>query len=56
MAVWDDVVGQDRVTEQLAAAARDADALVAAASAGPRSSADDAPQEAATPGAAALPR
>ncbi|AKA05192.1 DNA polymerase III subunit delta' [Streptomyces noursei] len=49
MAVWDDVVGQDRVTEQLAAAARDADALVAAASAGPRSSADDAPQEAATP-------
>ncbi|MCE4948682.1 DNA polymerase III subunit delta' [Streptomyces noursei] len=49
MAVWDDVVGQDRVTEQLAAAARDADALVAAASAGPRSSADDAPQEAAAP-------
>ncbi|TJZ42828.1 DNA polymerase III subunit delta' [Streptomyces piniterrae] len=33
MAVWDDVVGQDRVTEQLAAAARDADAIVAADSA-----------------------
>ncbi|WP_275463615.1 DNA polymerase III subunit delta' [Streptomyces noursei] len=49
MAVWDDVVGQDRVTEQLAAAARDADALVAAASAGPRSSTGDAPQEAAAP-------
>ena len=32
MAVWDDVVGQDRVTAQLAAAARDADALVTAAS------------------------
>ncbi|MEV4441384.1 DNA polymerase III subunit delta' [Streptomyces sp. NPDC049577] len=30
MAVWDDLVGQDRVTEQLAAAARDADALVTA--------------------------
>ncbi|MEU9121287.1 DNA polymerase III subunit delta' [Streptomyces sp. NPDC048506] len=30
MAVWDDVVGQDRVTAQLAAAARDADALVTA--------------------------
>ncbi|MEU1311931.1 DNA polymerase III subunit delta' [Streptomyces cinnamoneus] len=28
MAVWDDLVGQDRVIEQLAAAARDADALV----------------------------
>ncbi|ARZ68752.1 DNA polymerase III subunit delta' [Streptomyces albireticuli] len=28
MAVWDDLVGQDRVTEQLSAAARDADALV----------------------------
>lgn len=42
MTVWDDVVGQHRVTEQLAAAARDADALVsgsaaasAAATAGP---------------------
>ncbi|GGU71942.1 DNA polymerase III subunit delta [Streptomyces albospinus] len=33
MAVWDDVVGQDRVTAQLAAAARDADAIVAAESA-----------------------
>ncbi|MBT2383019.1 DNA polymerase III subunit delta' [Streptomyces sp. ISL-11] len=31
MAVWDDLVGQDRVTEQLSAAARDADALVTAA-------------------------
>ncbi|MGI5339211.1 DNA polymerase III subunit delta' [Streptomyces sp. CA-181903] len=30
MAVWDDLVGQDRVTEQLSAAARDADALVTA--------------------------
>ncbi|MGW1374758.1 DNA polymerase III subunit delta' [Streptomyces sp. NPDC002446] len=30
MAVWDDVVGQDRVTAQLAAAARDADAVVTA--------------------------
>ncbi|GAA0460101.1 DNA polymerase III subunit delta' [Streptomyces sp. NPDC046215] len=28
MAVWDDLVGQDQVTEQLSAAARDADALV----------------------------
>jgi DNA polymerase-3 subunit delta' len=31
MTVWDDLVGQERVTEQLAAAARDADALVTAA-------------------------
>jgi DNA polymerase III subunit delta' len=30
MAVWDDLVGQDRVHTQLAAAARDADALVTA--------------------------
>ncbi|GAB2773073.1 DNA polymerase III subunit delta' [Streptomyces daliensis] len=30
MAVWDDVVGQERVTEQLSAAARDADAFVTA--------------------------
>ncbi|MGW6459981.1 DNA polymerase III subunit delta' [Streptomyces sp. NPDC055078] len=30
MAVWDDLVGQERVREQLAAAARDADALVTA--------------------------
>lgn len=36
MAVWDDVVGQDRVTAQLAAAARDADALVSAEQAGPQ--------------------
>ncbi|MEV6652704.1 DNA polymerase III subunit delta' [Streptomyces sp. NPDC051219] len=34
MAVWDDLVGQDRVQEQLAAAGRDADALVTAISAG----------------------
>ncbi|WP_059010603.1 DNA polymerase III subunit delta' [Streptomyces specialis] len=34
MAVWDDLVGQDRVAEQLAAAARDAHAYVAAASGG----------------------
>lgn len=40
MAVWDDLVGQERVTEQLAAAARDADALVTAEEAG-RSPADD---------------
>lgn len=30
MTVWDDLVGQDRVREQLSAAARDADALVTA--------------------------
>ncbi|MBT2440983.1 DNA polymerase III subunit delta' [Streptomyces sp. ISL-36] len=34
MAVWDDLVGQERVQEQLAAAARDADALVTAHAAG----------------------
>ncbi|MDT0492014.1 DNA polymerase III subunit delta' [Kitasatospora albolonga] len=34
MTVWDDLVGQDRVREQLAAAARDADALVTAVSDG----------------------
>ncbi|MFJ9718828.1 DNA polymerase III subunit delta' [Streptomyces sp. NPDC101213] len=34
MTVWDDLVGQEKVSEQLAAAARDADALVTAASAG----------------------
>ncbi|MFC5803238.1 DNA polymerase III subunit delta' [Streptomyces formicae] len=34
MAVWDDLVGQERVQEQLAAAARDADALVTAQAAG----------------------
>ncbi|CAO0830813.1 hypothetical protein SMICM17S_00440 [Streptomyces microflavus] len=33
MTVWDDLVGQDRVREQLAAAAKDADALVTAVSA-----------------------
>ncbi|MER6285476.1 DNA polymerase III subunit delta' [Streptomyces sviceus] len=37
MTVWDDLVGQERVSEQLAAAARDADALVTAvATAAPR--------------------
>ncbi|WP_019888310.1 DNA polymerase III subunit delta' [Streptomyces purpureus] len=34
MAVWDDLVGQERVHEQLAAAARDADALVTSHAAG----------------------
>ncbi|MFD1829151.1 MULTISPECIES: DNA polymerase III subunit delta' [Streptomyces] len=34
MAVWDDLIGQDRVTEQLTAAARDADAHVASAASG----------------------
>ncbi|MFF3896981.1 DNA polymerase III subunit delta' [Streptomyces sp. NPDC001812] len=34
MTVWDDLVGQQRVSEQLTAAARDADALVTAAAAG----------------------
>ncbi|AJP02618.1 DNA polymerase III subunit delta' [Streptomyces cyaneogriseus subsp. noncyanogenus] len=34
MSVWDDLVGQEKVSEHLAAAARDADALVTAASAG----------------------
>ncbi|MFI6861732.1 DNA polymerase III subunit delta' [Streptomyces sp. NPDC050421] len=34
MSVWDDLVGQDRVQEQLGAAARDADALVTANSTG----------------------
>ncbi|MFI1394098.1 DNA polymerase III subunit delta' [Streptomyces sp. NPDC020681] len=34
MAVWDDLVGQDRVQAQLSAAARDADALVTAGSLG----------------------
>ncbi|MEU1849710.1 DNA polymerase III subunit delta' [Streptomyces sp. NPDC019990] len=33
MTVWDDLVGQERVSEQLAAAARDADAQVTAAAA-----------------------
>ncbi|MEU7468938.1 DNA polymerase III subunit delta' [Streptomyces sp. NPDC044984] len=34
MTVWDDLVGQERVSERLAGAARDADALVTAAAAG----------------------
>ncbi|WP_327225381.1 DNA polymerase III subunit delta' [Streptomyces platensis] len=46
MAVWDDVVGQDRVTAQLAAAARDADALVSAEQAGPRPAPGEAPSSA----------
>ncbi|GAA0925664.1 DNA polymerase III subunit delta' [Streptomyces thermoalcalitolerans] len=33
MSVWDDLVGQEKVVEQLSAAARDADALVTAAAA-----------------------
>ncbi|MGV9880753.1 DNA polymerase III subunit delta' [Streptomyces sp. NPDC003006] len=33
MSVWDDLVGQERVSEQLSAAARDADALVTAVAA-----------------------
>ena len=36
MSVWDDLVGQDRVQEQLGAAAQDADALVTAVSSGER--------------------
>ncbi|MFD8868142.1 DNA polymerase III subunit delta' [Streptomyces sp. NPDC059590] len=47
MAVWDDLVGQDRVASQLTAAARDADALVTAAAAAaggrPTTSPDGAP-------------
>ncbi|NEA55712.1 DNA polymerase III subunit delta' [Streptomyces sp. SID13666] len=39
MAVWDDLVGQDAVTAQLSAAARDADALVTATSAGAKGAA-----------------
>ncbi|MEU9912541.1 DNA polymerase III subunit delta' [Streptomyces sp. NPDC051001] len=34
MTVWDDLVGQEKVSEQLAAAARDADALVTATTTG----------------------
>ncbi|MEC4015015.1 DNA polymerase III subunit delta' [Streptomyces sp. H27-D2] len=37
MAVWDDLVGQEKVTEQLAAAARDADTLVTAGRGAPDS-------------------
>ncbi|MEV6563060.1 DNA polymerase III subunit delta' [Streptomyces kronopolitis] len=43
MTVWDDVVGQDRVTVQLAAAARDADALITAAHAAAGSGGQPAP-------------
>ncbi|MEU5124794.1 DNA polymerase III subunit delta' [Streptomyces mobaraensis] len=45
MAVWDDLVGQDRVTEQLAAAARDADALVTAVEADRTAGQGEAPAE-----------
>lgn len=34
MTVWDDLVGQEKVSEQLDAAARDADAFVTAATNG----------------------
>ncbi|WP_405840323.1 DNA polymerase III subunit delta' [Streptomyces platensis] len=44
MAVWDDVVGQDRVTAQLAAAARDADALISAGRAGREPARGDQPE------------
>ncbi|MFD3423680.1 DNA polymerase III subunit delta' [Streptomyces decoyicus] len=44
MAVWDDVVGQDRLTAQLAAAARDADALVTAEHGGERSRPGEQPE------------
>ncbi|BDM73183.1 DNA polymerase III subunit delta [Streptomyces nigrescens] len=43
MAVWDDVVGQERVTAQLAAAARDADALVTAEAEGRAGASQDRP-------------
>ncbi|MBZ4318223.1 DNA polymerase III subunit delta' [Streptomyces huiliensis] len=45
MAVWDDLVGQDRVTEQLSAAACDADALVTAVEAGRAAGQDAAPAD-----------
>ncbi|MER5780590.1 DNA polymerase III subunit delta' [Streptomyces mobaraensis] len=45
MAVWDDLVGQDRVTEQLSAAARDADALVTAVEADRAAGQGEAPAE-----------
>lgn len=54
MAVWDDVVGQDRVTAQLAAAARDADALVSAEQAGPRPAPGEAPSSADPGGASQM--
>ncbi|GLV74959.1 DNA polymerase III subunit delta' [Streptomyces hygroscopicus] len=41
MAVWDDLVGQDRVAAQLTAAARDADALVTAVSGAASASAEE---------------
>ncbi|GAA2346743.1 DNA polymerase III subunit delta' [Streptomyces cuspidosporus] len=57
MAVWDDLVGQDRVASQLTAAARDADALVTAEAAGGGrpASRDAADASAASPVSAASP-
>ncbi|MFE7540230.1 DNA polymerase III subunit delta' [Streptomyces platensis] len=54
MAVWDDVVGQDRVTAQLAEAARDADALVSAEQARPRPAPGEAPPSADPGGASQM--
>ncbi|WP_432140291.1 DNA polymerase III subunit delta' [Streptomyces sp. bgisy084] len=54
MAVWDDVVGQDRVTAQLAAAARDADALVTAEQAGAQSARGEQPPSAEPGGASQM--
>ncbi|MFI5522579.1 DNA polymerase III subunit delta' [Streptomyces platensis] len=54
MAVWDDVVGQDRVTAQLAAAARDADALVSAEQAGPEPALGEQPPSADPGGASQM--
>ncbi|MEU8349701.1 DNA polymerase III subunit delta' [Streptomyces sp. NPDC048845] len=65
MTVWDDVVGQDRITAELAAAARDADAYVTAAhalraeaataAAEPAAGPDGQPEKAGAPGAAGVP-
>ncbi|WP_407287404.1 DNA polymerase III subunit delta' [Streptomyces sp. BP-8] len=52
MAVWDDVVGQDRVTAQLAAAARDADAVVTAERAAQQAGPGEPPQPSADRGGA----
>lgn len=53
MAVWDDLVGQDRVASQLTAAARDADALVTAAASAAAAAAGGEPS--ASPAAAGAP-
>ncbi|ADI08982.1 DNA polymerase III subunit delta [Streptomyces bingchenggensis BCW-1] len=57
MAVWDDLVGQDRVASQLTAAARDADALVTAtaSAASERKSAGAGSEPSASPGTAEAP-